>query len=65
MARCTRRGSPALTFYQDLETGRFSMIEFYRHRIKRITPALLIVVLAALRATQFLMLADEAKVTGE
>ncbi len=48
---------------QELEAGRFSILEFYRRRVKRIAPAMLAVVLVTLIAAQLLMLPDDARDT--
>lgn len=45
----------------ELEVGRFSVRGFYARRVRRIFPALLVVVLACFVAGWFLLLADEFK----
>jgi peptidoglycan/LPS O-acetylase OafA/YrhL len=50
---------------QDLDSGRFSIIEFYRRRIKRIMPAMLAVVLVTLLSAQLLMLPEDAKAAAK
>lgn len=46
---------------RDLQTGHFSLLEFYRRRIKRIIPPMLLVLFFTLLAAQFLLLPDDAK----
>jgi len=50
---------------QDLESGRFSILEFYRRRVKRIAPVMLCVVLLTMLAAQFLFLPEDAEKTAE
>jgi peptidoglycan/LPS O-acetylase OafA/YrhL len=50
---------------QDLKRGRFSIIEFYRRRVKRIAPAMLTVVGVTLIIAQLIMLPDDAKTTAK
>jgi len=50
---------------QDLEQGRFSIVDFYRRRVKRIAPAMLVVVLATVIAAQLLMLPEDAQRTAQ
>ena len=45
----------------ELDDGQFSLLESYRRRVKRIAPAMLVVVLATLAATQWLMLPEDAR----
>lgn len=45
---------------RDIEAGIFSVAEFYRRRIKRIAPALLVVVAATMIAAQFLLIPEDA-----
>ncbi len=45
----------------EIEGGRFSLLEFYRRRVKRIAPALLVVVAATLVASQALLLPEDAR----
>lgn len=44
---------------RDLEKGKFSLWRFYRRRVVRIFPALLLVILATLIAGYFLLLPSE------
>lgn len=44
----------------DIDRGRFSLAEFYRRRIKRIAPAMLLVIAVTLVAAQRLLLPDDA-----
>lgn len=48
----------------DLERGTFTFADFYARRIRRIFPALLVVLVAAWIAGWFLLLADEYKSLG-
>src|SRR5580698_8795201 len=50
--------------FGSLETGSFSFVEFYSRRIRRIFPGLIVVLIAALTAGWFLLLADEYKQFG-
>lgn len=45
----------------EIEGGRFSLAEFYRRRVKRIAPALLVVVAATLVASQLLLLPEDSR----
>jgi peptidoglycan/LPS O-acetylase OafA/YrhL len=45
---------------QDLELGRFSIAEFYRRRIKRIAPPMLVVVFLTILTGQILMVPEDA-----
>lgn len=47
-----------------LEKSKFSFLHFYARRIKRIFPALMLVLLACLIAGRFVLLADEYKKLG-
>ncbi len=51
--------------FSNLEQDRFSLVEFYKRRIKRIFPALLLVLLASFIAGWFILLADEYKQLGK
>ncbi|MBK9774618.1 MAG: acyltransferase [Candidatus Obscuribacter sp.] len=46
----------SLHILQEIEAGKFSIVEFYRRRIKRIAPPMLVVVLITIIAAQFLMI---------
>jgi peptidoglycan/LPS O-acetylase OafA/YrhL len=50
--------------FGSLERNSFSFIEFYSRRIRRIFPALLLVLIAALAAGWFVLLSDEYKQFG-
>jgi len=49
---------------QDLESGKFSIVDFYRRRVKRISLPMLIVVGVTLAAAQILLLPEDAKRTA-
>lgn len=49
----------------ELAAGRFSIAEFYRRRIKRIAPAMLLIVAATVAAAQWLMLPEDAQATSK
>jgi peptidoglycan/LPS O-acetylase OafA/YrhL len=51
--------------FSNLEKDSFSFIEFYSRRIKRIFPALLLVLIACFAAGWFVLLADEYKQLGK
>lgn len=51
--------------FDNLERGSFSFIEFYSRRIKRIFPALLLVLIACFAFGWFALLADEYKQLGK
>jgi peptidoglycan/LPS O-acetylase OafA/YrhL len=51
--------------YGSLERGSFSFVEFYSRRIKRIFPALLLVLFTVLAAGWILLLPDEYKQLGK
>lgn len=51
--------------FENLENGTFSFAEFYRRRINRILPALLIVFMTSLIFGWFALLADEYKQLGK
>ena len=46
---------------RDIERGKFSLLEFYRRRVKRIAPAMLVVVAVTLLLSQLLMLPEDAR----
>ena len=50
---------------QEIERGRFSIVEFYRRRVKRIAPAMLVVVAVTLAFSQWLMLPEDARETSK
>jgi peptidoglycan/LPS O-acetylase OafA/YrhL len=49
----------------EMQRGAFSIVEFYRRRIKRIAPAMLVVVAVTLVFAQLLMLPEDARDTGK
>ena len=49
----------SLHIYSEIERGQFSLAEFYRRRIKRIAPAMLVVVAFTLLITQVLFVPDD------
>lgn len=51
----------SLHIFRDLERGRFSPLEFYRRRVKRIAPAMLLVVAVTLVVTQLMFRPEDAK----
>ena len=51
--------------FSNLDSGNLSFVEFYSRRIKRIFPALLLVLLACFAAGWFVLLADEYKQLGK
>jgi peptidoglycan/LPS O-acetylase OafA/YrhL len=51
--------------FSNLERDRFSFVEFYSRRIKRIFPALLLVLIVCFTAGWFVLLADEYKQLGK
>lgn len=51
--------------FGSLEQGKFSLVKFYSHRIKRIFPALLVVLIASYVFGWFALLADEYKQLGK
>ena len=48
----------------EIEARRFSLAEFYRRRIKRIAPAMLVVVLATLIVSQIVLLPEDGRDTA-
>jgi peptidoglycan/LPS O-acetylase OafA/YrhL len=55
----------SLHIFRDLERGRFSLVEFYRRRIKRIAPAMLVVVAVTLTMTQLVFRPEDAEASAE
>ncbi|WP_291571696.1 acyltransferase family protein [Bradyrhizobium sp.] len=49
---------------QNLQAGRFSFIDFYARRIRRIFPALIVVLTACMIAGWFVLLQDEFRLLG-
>lgn len=54
----------SLVIFTAQEQGRFSLREFYFHRVRRIFPALAVVLLSLLIVGWFVLLADEYKLLG-
>jgi peptidoglycan/LPS O-acetylase OafA/YrhL len=50
---------------RDLDAGRFSLLEFYSRRVRRIAPALMVVVLVTVVAGQFLLRPQDAERAAE
>ncbi|MBR7784230.1 acyltransferase [Undibacterium sp. LFS511W] len=55
----------SIIIYENLDKGTFSFAEFYARRIRRIFPALLLVLLASFTFGWFSLLADEYKQLGK
>ena len=55
----------SLHIFKDLSKGQFSLIEFYRRRIKRIAPAMLVVIFITVILTQFLFRPEDAEKVAE
>lgn len=51
--------------FSNLEHDRFSLVEFYRRRINRIFPALIVVLISSFAFGWFVLLADEYKQLGK
>jgi peptidoglycan/LPS O-acetylase OafA/YrhL len=51
--------------FNDLGRGTFSFLQFYCRRIKRIAPAMLVVLAVTLLAAQFLLLPEDAKIAAK
>src|ERR1044071_5834280 len=51
----------SLIVFKSLENREFSFVEFYSHRIRRIFPALVLVVIAGYAAGWFILLSEEFK----
>jgi peptidoglycan/LPS O-acetylase OafA/YrhL len=51
--------------FKDLEAGKFGFYSFYSHRVKRIFPALIVVLPITLAAGWFLLLPDEFRQLGK
>jgi peptidoglycan/LPS O-acetylase OafA/YrhL len=51
--------------FSELREGKFSFVDFYARRIRRIFPALLLVLLAATVFGWFILLADEYSQLGK
>jgi peptidoglycan/LPS O-acetylase OafA/YrhL len=50
---------------KDIDNGRFSIVEFYNRRIRRIFPALMVVYAAVLAASFLLLMPSEASQSGK
>ncbi len=55
----------SLHIFQELEAGQFSIVEFYRRRIKRIAPPMLLVVFLTLVIAQFILIPEDAERVAE
>lgn len=55
----------SLHIFQELEGGRFSLVEFYRRRIKRIVPPLLVVVALTVIVAQVILLPEDGERVAE
>lgn len=55
----------SLHIYKELENGQFSLAEFYRRRIKRIAPAMLVVLGITVILAQFILLPEDAEKVAE
>ena len=50
---------------RDLEAGKFSFLDFYERRIRRIIPALVVMLLVTVAAFQVIAFPDQAKSAAE
>jgi peptidoglycan/LPS O-acetylase OafA/YrhL len=55
----------SLHIYKEIENGQFSLAEFYRRRIKRIAPAMLVVLGITVILAQFILLPEDAEKIAE
>lgn len=55
----------SLHILKDLDRGNFSIVEFYRRRVKRIAPAMLVVVLVTIVLAQFILRPSDAEKVAE
>lgn len=55
----------SLILFNNLEQGRFSILDFYVRRVRRIFPALMTVMLSCIVAGWFVLFADEYKQLGK
>ncbi|WP_207760377.1 acyltransferase family protein [Herbaspirillum robiniae] len=55
----------SLIIFNNLEHGRFSIVDFYVRRVKRIFPALMTVMVLTMAAGWFVLFADEYKQLGK
>jgi peptidoglycan/LPS O-acetylase OafA/YrhL len=53
-----------LHILRDMEAGRFSLLEFYRRRVKRIAPAMLVVVAAVLLVSMVILRPEDTDKVG-
>jgi peptidoglycan/LPS O-acetylase OafA/YrhL len=49
----------------ELRAGRFSLLDFYRRRVKRIAPAMFVVVAVTVLVAQYILLPEAAETTAE
>lgn len=55
----------SLNILNEMRDGRFSLLEFYRRRVKRIAPAMLVVVFATVLAAHVLLLPEDTERAAE
>lgn len=55
----------SLHILKDIELERFSIFDFYRRRVKRIAPPMLVVVLATMVVAQLVMIPEDAELAAE
>lgn len=55
----------SLHIFKDIRKGRFSILEFYKRRVKRIAPAMLVVVFVTIASAQFLLRPIDAEKVAE
>jgi peptidoglycan/LPS O-acetylase OafA/YrhL len=55
----------SLHILKDIELDRFSIFDFYRRRVKRIAPPMLVVALVTMAIAQFVMIPDDAELVAE
>ena len=55
----------SLNLFQGLDAGRFSIVDFYRRRVKRIAPPMLVVIAATLILCHFLFLPEDTERASE
>ncbi len=55
----------SLNLFNEQQAGRFSLLDFYRRRVKRIAPAMLVVVAATLLAAHVLLLPEDTERAAE
>jgi peptidoglycan/LPS O-acetylase OafA/YrhL len=54
----------SLQIFKDIDLQRFSLLEFYRRRVKRIAPAMLVVLGVTLIFAQFMLRPEDAEAVG-